>query len=57
MGIEIEDSALERLPLNTKPADSKETYETVVTIVELCEDDDDVSKVYHNMEYSEEFSE
>jgi YebC/PmpR family DNA-binding regulatory protein len=57
MGIEIEDSALERLPLNTKPADSKETYETVVTIVELCEDDDDVSKVYHNMDYSEEFSE
>jgi YebC/PmpR family DNA-binding regulatory protein len=57
LGIEIEESSLERLPLNTKAATSKEVYDTVVTIVELCEDDDDVSTVYHNMEYSEEFSE
>lgn len=54
--IEIEESSLERLPLNTKAASSKEVYETVATIVELCEDDGDVSKVYHNMDFSEEFS-
>ena len=57
LGLEIEESSLERLPLNTKPAATKEIYDTVVTIVELCEDDDDVSTVYHNMEFSEEFSE
>ena len=57
LGLEIEESSLERLPLNTKAATSKEVYDTVVTIVELCEDDDDVSKVYHNMDFSEEFSE
>lgn len=57
LGIEIEDSGLERLPLNTKEASSKEIYETVATIVELCEDDDDVSKVYHNMEFNDSFSE
>jgi YebC/PmpR family DNA-binding regulatory protein len=56
LGLEIEESSLERLPLNTKAASTKEIYETVVTIVELCEDDDDVSTVYHNMDYSEEFS-
>lgn len=56
LNIEIEDSALERLPLNKKDASSKEVYDTVATIVELCEDDDDVSKVYHNMEYNEEFN-
>ncbi len=54
--IEIEESSLERLPLNTKAASSKEVYEVVATIVELCEDDGDVSKVYHNMDFSEEFS-
>ena len=56
LGLEIEESSLERLPLNNKAATSKEVYDTVVTIVELCEDDDDVSKVYHNMDFSEEFS-
>jgi YebC/PmpR family DNA-binding regulatory protein len=56
MGIDAEESELERMPLNTKAASSKEVYETVATIVELCEDDDDVLKVYHNMDYSEEFS-
>lgn len=56
MGIEAEESGLERLPLNTKAASSKEVYDIVATIVELCEDDDDVLKVYHNMDFNEEFS-
>ena len=54
MGIEAEESGLERLPLNTKPASSQEIYNIVATIVELCEDDDDVQEVYHNGDISDE---
>ena len=52
--IKIEDSGLERLPLNTKEV-SKEVYEKIQKIIDVLESDDDVSKVYHNLEWNDAF--
>ena len=56
MKIKIEESGLERLPLTYKAAASKEAYQKILKMVEALENDDDVRKVYHNMEYNESFS-
>lgn len=49
-----EEVALERLPLVTKKV-SKETFEKIMKMVDMLESDDDVQKVYHNIEYDEAF--
>lgn len=54
--IKIEDSGLERLPLNEK-AVTKEQYDRVQKLIDACESDDDVTKVYHNIEWNEAFAE
>ena len=54
--IKIEDSGLERLPLNTKEI-SKESYDKLQKLIDVLEGDDDVSKVYHNLEWNEAFAE
>lgn len=54
--INIEESGLERLPLTYKAASSKEAYDKIIKLVDLLENDDDVRKVYHNMEFNEQFS-
>lgn len=54
--IKIDDSGLERLPLNTKEI-SKESYEKIQKLIDACESDDDVVKVYHNLEWNEAFAE
>lgn len=54
--INIEESGLERLPLNTKNVTNKENYDKVLRLVDALEADDDVQKVYHNMDYNESFS-
>jgi len=54
--IKIEDSGLERLPLNTKEV-SKEVYDKVQKLIDALESDDDVTKVYHNIEWNEAFAE
>ncbi len=51
-----EDSGLERLPLNTKEI-SKESYDKLQKLIDVLENDDDVSKVYHNLEWNEAFAE
>ena len=53
--IPIEDSGLERLPLNTKEV-TKETYDKLQKLIDALESDDDVTKVYHNIEWNEAFS-
>lgn len=52
--IKPEESGLERLPLVTKKV-SKETFEKIMKMVDMLEGDDDVQKVYHNIEYDEAF--
>ena len=54
--IKIEDSGLERLPLNTKEV-TKESYDKIQKLIDALESDDDVVKVYHNLEWNEAFAE
>lgn len=56
MKIKVEDSDLERLPLNTKDVTNKESYEKILKLIDALEEDDDVQKVYHNMEFNEAFN-
>ncbi|NLV18428.1 MAG: YebC/PmpR family DNA-binding transcriptional regulator [Bacteroidetes bacterium] len=53
MGIEPEESALKRIPNNTKELDV-ESAKKVLRFIETLEDDDDVQSVYHNLEMTEE---
>jgi len=54
--IKTEDSGLERLPLNTKEV-TKESYDKIQKLIDVLESDDDVTKVYHNLEWNEAFAE
>jgi len=54
--IKIEESGFERLPLTTKVVESKESYDKVLKLIEVIENDEDVRTVYHNMEYNEKYS-
>lgn len=54
--IKIEDSGLERLPLNTKEI-TKDSYLKLQKLIDVLEGDDDVQKVYHNLEWNEAFAE
>ena len=51
--IEIENSALQRIPNNTKKI-STEQAEKVLKLLDLLEENDDVQQVFHNMELTEE---
>lgn len=54
LSIEAEESGLERIPLMTKEI-SEDTFLKVMKLIEILEDDDDIQKVYHNIEFKEEF--
>lgn len=54
--IKVDESGLERLPLNTKEV-SKESFEKIQRLIDVLEEDDDVQKVYHNLEWNEAFAE
>jgi YebC/PmpR family DNA-binding regulatory protein len=54
--IKVEESGLERLPLNTKEVKDQENYGKILKLVEVLEEDDDVQKVYHNMDFNEAFN-
>ena len=56
LNIKLEDSGFERLPLNTKEV-SKESFDKIQKLIDVLESDDDVSKVYHNLEWNEAFAE
>ena len=55
MGIEPETQELQRIPHNTVSL-SLEDSKKVLRLVEKLEDDDDVQKVYHNLEITEELA-
>lgn len=53
--ITAEEAGLERVPQMYKEVDV-ETFKTVMKLVDLLEGDDDVNKVYHNIQYDEKFA-
>ena len=53
LNIDPQESGLERLPITTKKVDA-ETYGKFKKLLEAIEEDDDVLKVYHNVEYDAE---
>ena len=56
MKIKVEESGLERLPLNTKEVKDKDSYAKILRLLEVLDEDDDVQMVYHNMEFNEAFN-
>ncbi|HLN52535.1 MAG TPA: YebC/PmpR family DNA-binding transcriptional regulator [Lentimicrobium sp.] len=56
MKIEPENAELQRIPKNTVKLD-KESAKKVLRLVEMFEDDDDVTNVFHNMEMTDELIE
>ncbi len=54
--IEPENAELQRIPKNTVKVD-KETAHKVMRLIDLFEDDDDVTNVFHNMEITDEMIE
>ncbi len=54
--ITAEEAGLERVPLTYKEID-KETWKIISKLVDMLENDDDVNKVYHNVQYDESFAE
>lgn len=54
--IKPEEAGLERVPQIHKEADV-ETFKTIMKLVDALENDDDVTKVYHNIQWDEKFSE
>ena len=56
MGIEPENAELQRLPKETIKVDD-EAAKKVFRLLDLFDDDDDVSNVFHNMEISDEMME
>ena len=53
LNIDIQNSELQRIPLNTKTISAEEAEE-VVKLLDLLEENDDVQQVFHNMELTEE---
>lgn len=53
--IAAEEAGLERVPLTFKEID-KETWKIISKLVDMLENDDDVSKVYHNVKWDDSFA-
>jgi YebC/PmpR family DNA-binding regulatory protein len=51
--LEVENAELQRIPKTTVALDS-EALKKVMKLIDVLEDDDDVQKVYHNIELNEE---
>ena len=56
LGIEIQKSELQRIPITTKNMSASEA-EKVIKLLDLLEENDDVQQVFHNMVLSEEILE
>ena len=56
LGIEIQNSELQRIPITTKNISASEA-EKVIKLLDLLEENDDVQQVFHNMILSEEILE
>lgn len=56
LGIEPENAELQRIPKNTVKVDN-DAAKKVLRLIDLFEEDDDISNVYHNMELTDELME
>jgi YebC/PmpR family DNA-binding regulatory protein len=56
LGIEPESAELQRIPHETKTLDNESALK-ILKVIDLFEDDDDVQKVFHNMEITDELME
>lgn len=52
--LDLESAELQRLPQTTVKIEDPEVVRKVLKLIDALEDDDDVQKVYHNLELSEE---
>ena len=52
--LDLESAELQRLPQTTVKIEDPETVRKALKLIDALEDDDDVQKVYHNLELSEE---
>ncbi|EQC47566.1 YebC/PmpR family DNA-binding transcriptional regulator [Bacteriovorax sp. Seq25_V] len=55
IGIQPEEASLEQVPTTFKEVDD-ETYLTIMKLVDNLESDEDVIKVYHNIQFDERFN-
>ena len=53
-GLECTEAGLQRIPTTMKSLDEK-NFKTFLKLIDVLEDDDDVQKVYHNVEFNEQF--
>ena len=53
LNIEISEASLQQIPGVLVPLDN-ETYQKAMKLIDLMEDDDDIQKVYHNIDVTEE---
>ena len=51
--IEVENAGLKRIPNNTKELTVDE-FKSVMKLIDMLEDDDDVQNVYHNIELTDD---
>ena len=56
MGIEYESAELQRIPNTTRSID-EESIRKVLKVINILEEDDDVTNVYHDMEIPDDFEE
>ena len=52
LNIEPIEAGLQRIPLNMKET-NQQNYQTLMKLIDALEEDDDVQKVYHNLEFDE----
>lgn len=53
LGLEVDNAELQRIPTTTVSLDDNQ-FQSVMKLIDALEDDDDVQKVYHNLDASEE---
>lgn len=56
LNITADEAGLERVPLTFKAID-KEAFKQITKLIDMLEADDDVVKVYHNVQYDDSFNE
>lgn len=53
--IDVKEGSLQRIPTTTKEI-SEKSFSSFLKLINALEDDDDVQKVYHNLEFNEAFA-
>lgn len=54
LNIESEEAGLQRIPNTNSKVEDEDVLKKILKLIDLLEDDDDVQKVYHNLEMTDE---